>query len=167
MPSELPLAVSAYVFLVGVVFCRAGATYLLGRWVRRAGDASRWADRLSRPMLRRSERIVARYGAPAVSASFLTVGVQSAVNLSAGLLRMPVRRYLPALAVGAMIWAGIYLSLGIALLEAWSAGRTVPAAAAAVVLVGVFATVAIVLRRRWFGSSRGAEQTRSRPELAA
>ena len=151
VPSDLPLAVSAYVLLAGVVFCRAGATYLLGRWVRRAGDTSRWADRLGRPLLRRSEQIVARYGAPAVSASFLTVGVQSAVNLSAGLLQMPVRRYLPALAVGALIWAAIYLSVGIAFVEAWSSGSALPAVTAAVALLAVFATVAVVLRRRWFG----------------
>ena len=151
MPSDLPLAVSAYVLLTGVVFCRAGATYLLGRWVRRAGDSSRWADQLSRPLLRRSEQVVARYGAPAVAASFLTVGVQSAVNLSAGLLHMPVRRYLPALAVGALIWAGIYLSVGIALIEAWSSGSTLPAAAAVVAVVAVVVTVAVMLRRRWFG----------------
>lgn len=149
MPSDLPLEVVAYVFLVVVVHLRAGGTYALGRLARRAGDRSRAAGLLARPMVRRSEQIVGRFGPPAVSASFLTVGFQSAMNLAAGFLRMPLRYYLPALSVGALIWAGMYLSVGLAVLRAWQAdgsGATVLAVVALVVLVG---GLAVLVRRRW------------------
>ena len=60
-----------------------------------------------------------RWGAPVVTASFLTVGVQTLVNLAAGLARMPLRRYLPALVVGGAIWAFIYATVWTAGLAAW------------------------------------------------
>ena len=49
--------------------------------------------------------------------TFLTVGVQTAVNLMAGAGRMPLVRYLPAVAVGSLIWAGVYTVAGVALLD--------------------------------------------------
>ena len=39
---------------------------------------------------------MARFGAPLVTLSFLTVGVQTVLNAAAGGLRMPLRRYTPA-----------------------------------------------------------------------
>ncbi|MGZ8737859.1 MAG: hypothetical protein ACXWW7_11900 [Nocardioides sp.] len=83
------------------------------------------------------------------SLSFLTVGVQSAVNASAGVLRMPLRFYLPGLAVGALLWAGIYLAVGMAMLSAWNADGLwwVPVALMGVALV-VVATAAVRLRGR-------------------
>lgn len=149
MPSELPLAVAAYAFLAVVVFLRAGATYALGRLARRAGDASRAAALLERPLVRRSERLVDRFGPPAVSASFLTVGFQSAMNLAAGFLRMPLRHYLPALAVGALIWAGMYLSVGLAVLRAWQASGSGPTVVAAVAVTAATAGLTVLVRRRW------------------
>lgn len=148
MPSDLSLTAAAYAFLVLVAFCRGSATYALGRWVRRTGDASRWARRLERPMFRRSERLVGRFGPPAVSASFMTVGLQSAMNLTAGFLRMPLRHYLPAVAVGALIWAGMYLSVGIAFLAAASSSSA-GSALLVVVLILIVAGLAVVVRRRW------------------
>jgi membrane protein DedA with SNARE-associated domain len=148
VPSELPLMTAAYVLLVVVVLCRAGGTYALGRLGRRAGAASRRADLFERPLLRRSEELVARFGPPAVTVSFLTVGLQSAVNLSAGFLRMPLLHYLPALAVGALIWAGIYLSVGVAVVGAWLAGDgLLPLLGALALLVAVLGTT-LRLRRR-------------------
>jgi membrane protein DedA with SNARE-associated domain len=146
--SDLAMAAAAYLFLTVVVLCRAGATYALGRWARRAGDGSRVAALFERPAFRRSEELVGRFGAPAVAASFLTVGFQSAMNLSAGFLRMPLRHYLPALGVGALIWAGIYLSVGVAVLAAWSSsGRAVPVTAA-IVLAVALAGLAVLVHRR-------------------
>ncbi len=149
VPSDLPLEVAAYAFLVVVVHLRAGGTYALGRLARRAGDRSRAAELLARPAMRRSEQLVSRFGPPAVSASFLTVGFQSAMNLTAGFVRMPLRHYLPALTVGALVWAGMYLSVGLAVLRAWRAdgkGATVLAAVALLVVVG---GLAVLVRRRW------------------
>jgi membrane protein DedA with SNARE-associated domain len=131
VPSDLPVA-AAYAFLVGVAFCRGGATYLVGRLVRRAKV-------LDRPAVRRAEHMVRRVGPPAVSLSFLTVGVQTAVNAAAGLLRMPWRHYVPALLVGALVWAAIYLTVGMAVVHAWLSGdgRWLLAGLAAVALVAV------------------------------
>ncbi len=149
MLSQLPVEVVAYVFLVVVVHLRAGGTYALGRLARHAGDRSRASGVLGRPMVRRSEQLVGRFGPPAVSASFLTVGFQSAMNLTAGFLRMPLRHYLPALTVGALIWAGMYLSVGLAVLRAWNADGNSTAVLAVAVLVALVGGLAVGVRRRW------------------
>ena len=107
-----PLALAT---LFVIVLLRAGGTYALGRGAHAGADRSRLARLVRRPGFRRAEGLVARWGAPVVTASFLTVGVQTLVNLAAGLARMPLRRYLPALVVGGAIWAFIYATV-------WSAG---------------------------------------------
>lgn len=155
MPSDLPLEVAAYVFLVVVVHLRAGGTYALGRLARRAGDRSRLSGLLSRPMVRRSEQVVGRFGPPAVSVSFLTVGFQSAMNLTAGFLRMPLRYYLPALSVGSLIWAAMYLSVGLAVMRAWQADGSAATVLAAVVLLVLVAGLAVLVRRRWLVPATG------------
>ncbi len=117
---------------------RGGVTYWVGRGLRGAGERRR---RLAaHPAVLRAETLVGRVGAPVVSLSFLTVGVQTAVNAAAGLLRMPTRHYLPALVVGAALWATVYTTVGFAVLYAvhgrggwwWAV-----AAAVAVALVAV------------------------------
>ncbi|WP_432478696.1 DedA family protein [Nocardioides sp. GXQ0305] len=133
--SDLP-AVPLFLFLTAVGFLRAGATYALARGVR--GLVDRRSELASRPSTRRGEDLIRRYGAPAVVLSFLTVGVQTAVHLAAGSLRMPLRRYLPALLVGALLWATIYTTVGFAFLEAVGGGRVwLPLA----VVLGVVAVV--------------------------
>ena len=138
MPEDLPFA-AAYAFLVVVACLRGGATYALGRLARRGGERSERARRvLDRPGLARAQELVARWGAPAVTVSFLTIGVQSAVNASAGLLRMPLRRYLPGLFAGALLWALIYATVGMAVFYAWLDGEwrwLLGAAVAVLVLV--------------------------------
>lgn len=141
MPDDIPVA-AAYLFLVLVAFLRGGATYAVGRVARGAGDrAERTRRLLDRPGMARAEEVVRRWGAPVVAVSFLTVGFQSLVNASAGVLQMPLRRYLPGLFVGALLWAGIYVTIGLAVLQAWlSSGHglwLLGALAAAAVVVGV------------------------------
>lgn len=102
--------------------------------------------------MRRGEEVVRRFGAPAVTLCFLTVGVQTAVNLAAGTLRMPLRRYLPALLLGALLWAGVYLTVGIAVVEAfWGSSR--PWVLLAVIAAAGLTAVAVrrLLRRRVAG----------------
>ncbi len=123
MPDDLPFA-AAYVFLVVVACGRGGATYALGRLARRGGERSARAQHwLDRPGVARAQELVGRWGAPAVTLSFLTVGVQSAVNASAGLLRMPLRHYLPGLFAGALLWALVYATVGMAVVHAWLGGE--------------------------------------------
>ncbi|XVX21449.1 DedA family protein [Actinomycetota bacterium] len=118
---------------VYALFCfggiaRSQAIYWLGRGVRRGSNRSRrLARRLDSRHVREAERLVARFGAPAVTLSFLTVGLQTAVQLSAGALRMPMRgRYLPASIVGTLVWAAIYTTVGFAVVEAWLTGTLAP-----------------------------------------
>jgi membrane protein DedA with SNARE-associated domain len=129
-----PLALAT---LFVVVLLRAGATYALGRGAHAGADRTRLARLVRRPGFRRAERLVARWGAPVVTLSFLTVGVQTLVNLAAGLARMPLRRYLPALVVGGALWAFIYATVWSAGLAAWSALWELSPVAAIVVLVAL------------------------------
>lgn len=133
--------VPLYFFLVLVATARGGATYAVGRGVRTVAD--RRTALAERALVRRGELLITRYGAPAVTLCFLTVGVQTAVNLAAGSLRMPLRRYLPALVLGALLWAGIYVSVGLAVLEAfWSGAWWI-----ALLVVGVAAAVMYLTHR--------------------
>src|SRR5215207_3617562 len=111
-----PAAVAA---LFVVVMLRAGGTYAIGRAAREGVRRSRLSRVMSKPRFARMQQIVARWGAPVVTASFLTVGIQSLVNLAAGAMRMPLRRYIPALTIGAIIWAFLYATVGFATFAAW------------------------------------------------
>lgn len=137
MPDDLPL-VPTILFLFVVAFGRAGLTYALARWLRNA--AAHRSAFLDRPSITRAEQTVRRFGAPAVTLSFLTIGVQTAVNAAAGALRMPLVVYVPALAAGAAVWAVLYATVGLAAAAALL-GRLSPVllvlALAAVVLVAV------------------------------
>ena len=109
----------AIVTLFAVVLLRAGATYALGRAAQTGARRTRIARLMARPGFARVQDLVARWGAPLVTASFLTVGVQTLVNLVAGMTQMPLRRYLPALALGSVLWAWLYATVGFATFSAW------------------------------------------------
>src|SRR5699024_6505796 len=109
---DLPL-LPAVAFLYVVIWCRAGATYLIGRGARRVASRGRVAAFLESPGVTRASELINRWGAPVVALSFLTVGFQTAANAAAGLTGMPARRYLPALAIGGLAWALIYATVGL------------------------------------------------------
>ncbi|PSK97492.1 membrane protein DedA with SNARE-associated domain [Murinocardiopsis flavida] len=96
-----------YLTLFWVAFLRAQATYWIGRGLGAGLDRSKFARRLG-ARLHRAENLVNRFGPPAVTLSFLTWGLQTAINLAAGATRMRLPRYLVALAFGSLIWAAIY-----------------------------------------------------------
>ncbi|AWH91327.1 DedA family protein [Dietzia lutea] len=111
--AEQPLAI-AFSTLFVIVMLRANATYWLGRGALRGSRLSeRFAHRLEGPTMQRAQRLSARYGVIAVPLSFLTVGVQTAINFSAGFTVMPLRRYLPAVTVGCVLWALLYSTVGV------------------------------------------------------
>lgn len=155
MFDEWPFLLTFALFFLGAM-TRANATYWLGRGARRGGEHTRAARHLDRAAVRRAETLVARMGAPAVALSFLTVGVQTVVNFAAGALRMPVPRYEVAVAVGSLAWAGIYTTIGFAVLEAWlgQAGAMWWAAAGVAVVLVVVATR---LARRRLGNAPAME----------
>ncbi|MBR7744541.1 VTT domain-containing protein [Phycicoccus sp. BSK3Z-2] len=116
--SGWPFWVVLLAFWAGAV-ARGSATYAIGRAARAGGARSRWSRHLERPAVRRAERWVGRIGPPAVTLGFLTVGLQSAVNASAGALRMPLRRFVPAVVLGGLLWAVLYTTVGLAVVDAW------------------------------------------------
>ena len=115
--NELPLA-AAFATLFVIVMIRANATYWIARGVRAGAGKSRFRLRLDREAMPRAERLVARWGAGAVALSFATIGLQTAINATAGAMRMPLSRYLPAVVVGSLICATIYSALGTAIVVA-------------------------------------------------
>lgn len=110
-----PLAVGA---LFVIVLLRAGATYALGRAARSGASKTRVQHLISSPRFVRAQQLIERWGAPIVVLSFLTVGFQTVANLAAGVGKMPLRRYLPALAIGGLIWAVLYATVGLITLTA-------------------------------------------------
>src|SRR6476469_2126336 len=108
---------------VGVLFCivmlRANATYWIGRGAATGAARTRLSRVVGSATFRRAHGIVARWGAPVVTGSFLTVGIQSLFNLAAGVARMPLRRYLPAVTLGSILWALLYATVGFVTVAGW------------------------------------------------
>lgn len=139
---------AAFAALFGIALLRGGAIYGIGRGLRAADARRSRRGLLSGPAVGRAENLVRRYGAPVVALSFLTVGVQSAINAAAGMLRMPLSRYLPALAVGAVLWSAIYTTIGMAVVYAVVGSAPVGWTALAVAGVLLVATATRYARRR-------------------
>lgn len=151
MPVVLALAC---LFLI--VLARSHATYWAGRAVARGASSEgvtrhgpawwrRTVERTARaaaaPGVQRGVRLVHRWGPIAVTLAYLTVGIQTAVFVGAGLLRMPYLRFTIASLPGAVAWAIIWGTVGAGAI--WVALR-LPAASpwGIVALVAVLATVA-------------------------
>lgn len=110
--AQQPFAI-AFGILFVIVMLRANATYWLGRGALHGGRLSRRFGRhLDGPTMRRAQGFASRFGIVAVPLSFLTIGIQTAINFSAGFTLMPLRRYLPAVTVGCVLWALLYSTVG-------------------------------------------------------
>ncbi|SLN05119.1 hypothetical protein FM106_29855 [Brachybacterium faecium] len=144
---DLPL-LPAVAFLYVVIWCRAGATYLVGRGARKAANRGRVAAFLGSPGVVRATALINRWGAPVVALSFLTVGFQTAANAAAGLTGMPAKRYLPALAIGGLAWAFIYATVGLVAFMAWFELFLVSPWGAVAVLALVVVLIAVLLRHK-------------------
>lgn len=144
---SLPL-LPAVAVLYGVILLRAGGTYALGRGAHRLADRGRVAELLRGPRVARAIAVVNRWGAPVVALSFLTVGFQTAANAAAGLTRMPLRRYLPALAIGGLVWAIVYATVGLAAVMLWIELFLASPWAAVLLLVLLVAAVLVLVRVR-------------------
>ncbi|HEX8487275.1 MAG TPA: VTT domain-containing protein [Propionibacteriaceae bacterium] len=156
-----PLTVAA---LFVIVLTRANATYWVGRGARSGADRTRLQPLMSSAAFLRAARLLERWGAPLVTACFLTVGIQTVVNLAAGATRMSMRRYLPAVALGSAVWAFLYATVGFATFTAWRRlyEQSPPAA---VVVVGVLVVALIAFVRRQLGH-RTARQEHQPPSTA-
>ncbi len=144
---QAPFAVVLGALFV-IVMLRANATYWLGRAIIAGAGRSKWSRVLDSRAYATGSRWLNRWGAPAVALSFLTVGVQTMVNLSAGVARMPMRRYLPSVTVGSVIWAFLYGTVGfagfVAVKRLWSINPAVTIGTGLLLV----AVVALVLTRR-------------------
>lgn len=136
----------AFAFLFLLAMARANTTYWIGRGIAAGVEHTRFQHVLTGPIYRRAERFIQRWGVFAIPLSFMTVGIQTAVNASAGVARMPVLRYLPAVIVGCLIWATIYSTVGMAVIYAWLALGWQWIVAGALVLL--IATLAWIRYRR-------------------
>jgi membrane protein DedA with SNARE-associated domain len=110
---DLPLAVAALCLTI-VAASRSQATYWLGRGIRAGVLRAPWARRLAVESSARATRWLDRWGWPIVPLSFLTVGFQSAVQLTAGLIGWRWRRYSLAAMPGWIAWGWIYAAVGLA-----------------------------------------------------
>lgn len=130
-----------------IVLLRAGATYGIGRAM--AAGATRGREPGERTLAAMDR--VDRWGPPAVTLSFLTVGAQTVINLGAGLARMTVPRYLLGLLPGAALWATLWTSVGIGvvtLLRRSGEDRTWLLVAALLVMAIVVVLTVLTGRRR-------------------
>lgn len=141
-----------------IVMLRANGTYWLGRGISAGTSHTRYAKLLSTPGYVKAQNWLERWGPPVVTVSFLTVGVQTLVNLAAGVGRMSMRRYLPAVIVGSVLWALLYSTIGFVGFAAVAAlYRFSPAlAVVTAVLVVVALVVFIVWRVRQGRRGEGA-----------
>ncbi|WP_240629759.1 DedA family protein [Specibacter cremeus] len=160
--ASLPFA-WAFGALFVIVMCRSNATYWLGRGVAAGGRKTRLQRHLDSASVLGAERALARWGAPAVAASFLTIGFQTAMNAAAGLGRMPLRRYVPATVVGSVAWAFIYATIGLAAFDA-AIGAAAGSPAAIIALVAI---AVVVLGAIWCLLYRRSRIRACRPESGA
>lgn len=146
---DLPFGLAVGTLML-IVFCRAQATYWLGRLTRTGVRKTRLAGYLEGARGSRATQLLDRYGLPAITLSFLTVGIQTAVNASAGVLGITWPRYTIAMVPGCLAWALIYATVGFAAIEAWFAlaAHSPYAPLVVVALVAAIVTVVIVHRRR-------------------
>lgn len=154
-----------YLVIVGtlfvIVFLRANATYWVGRLITKGVERTRVRRLMASPGYQRAVERLNQWGPPVISASFLTIGFQTLVNLAAGATRMPLVRYLPAMVVGCVMWAFLYGTVGAA---GWESFAVLWARNPAVALVaGVTAVSALVVFIVW----RVRQAKRRRPDLDA
>ena len=105
-----------FVFLFVVVLLRAQATYWLARGAASGavlatgrqgflGTMARWFDG---PIPRKGAAMLDKWGLIVIPLCFLTVGIQTAVNAGAGLVRMRWSTYTIAMIPGCVLWALLY-----------------------------------------------------------
>ncbi|MFJ4169258.1 DedA family protein [Paenarthrobacter sp. NPDC089714] len=154
---SLPFGV-ALAALFAIVMIRVNATYWLGRGAVAGFAHTRFGASLENPKAARAQALIRRWGPYAVVVSFLTIGLQTAVNLAAGAARMPLRRYVPAAIVGSVLWAVLYATIGLAALEAWLAvAAASPVGAAVAIAVVAILVVVIVMARRRRAAAKSAD----------
>ena len=137
-----------YVTLLVVIMLRAPATHLLGRGVGAGVNRGRIGERLG-PKLDAAKTRIDRYGAPVVTLSFFTVGMQTAIHFASGAVRMRFPVYITATFVGGLIWAGLWGTVISGLVGSWLLlFLNSPWTAVGVVIAAVVTVTVLVMRNR-------------------
>ena len=142
-----------FLFFWCLAIMRSHTMYWIGRGIPAGTARSRWVSLLESPVYARAQAWSARWGVLAVPVSFLTVGIQSVIQLSAGVARMPLRRYVAATAAGAIAWATVYTTIGMAILSAWLTGPT--GRLICLLMLTALALVVVIRRSRVMRGSQG------------
>lgn len=142
-----------FLFFWCLAMMRSHTMYWIGRGITAGTARSRWVSLLESPVYARAQAWSARWGVLAVPVSFLTVGIQSVIQLSAGVARMPLRRYVAATAAGAIAWAAVYTTIGMAILTAWLTGPT--GRLASLLMLTALALVVVIRRSRVMRAGQG------------
>jgi membrane protein DedA with SNARE-associated domain len=144
--AELPFW-QAFAVLFVSVLARSNGTYWIGRGARAGWQRYRGTHR---DQTARAEVLLQSLGPVAVALSYLTIGIQTAIHLTAGVMRMPLRWYLPAAVVGSTAWAALYATIGLAAVQAWIAAEAGSwnGVAALVAVVALSVGASLLLRRR-------------------
>ena len=156
-------------------FAGDALSYWLGhRW----GPSMRehWLFRRYPQLIDRGERMFRKHGSKGIVIARFVGAVRPFVPAVAGMLRMPLRRYMPASLVAAVLWAACFLAPG------WVFGASYDAVAAvadrlALVLLALVAVLALVwavvlYTYRWFAGhadrllARALKWTRAHPRLS-
>ena len=142
--------VVATLFLTAVAGFRSQCTYWLGRGIRAGLVRTNWAKKLQSDKQARAVVLLEKWGWPLIPLSFLTVGFQSAVHLTAGLVGWRWLPYTLAAFPGWILWGVVYAAGGLAIFvgiftlanQAWWL------AALALLLIAAAIITIIRLRRR-------------------
>ena len=143
-----------FLFFWCLAMMRSHTMYWIGRGITAGTARTRWVSLLESPVYARAQAWSARWGVLAVPVSFLTVGIQSVIQLSAGVARMPLRRYVAATAAGAIAWAAVYTTIGMAILTAWLTGPT--GRLVSLLMVTGLALAVVIRRSRVMRAGRGS-----------
>ena len=116
--NSLPIEVALlFMWIVGIV--RTCLVYWVAALAAKGSTRlHRIREAMERPLYRKARAFINRWGVIAVPLCFLTVGFQTAVIVTTGFTRMPLRRWIPAMLMGTLMWAAIYTTIGFAILAA-------------------------------------------------
>ena len=83
--------------------------------------------------------------------------LQTAVVSSAGIARMRMIRFLPAVVLGSLLWAIVYATVGMAAIAAWVALVLASPIAAVVIVVVLLGVLGFLIWRRARGKRQGPQ----------
>ena len=147
-----------FLFFWCLAMMRSHTMYWIGRGITAGTARTRWVSLIESPMYARAQAWSARWGVLAVPMSFLTVGLQSFIQISTGVARMPLHRYAAATAAGAIAWASVYTTIGMAILTAWITGPI--GRIASLLTVAVLVLIVVIRGSRLVRDNQGSRRSK-------